>query len=83
MRNELLNHKVEYLLLTLYSFFCGMLFILIQTKETRQKVLLLFVLYYLLWGILHQVRIGKISYLIIIEYILIASFGLLTLKVFL
>jgi hypothetical protein len=83
MKNELLSHKAEYFLLTTYSFFCGISFILIESKEIRQKILLLFILYYLTWGILHQIRIGKISYLMMMEYVLIATFGLLTLKVFL
>ncbi len=72
---------IEYTFLAFYFFLEVVLFLIAPVAQTRPLLLLYFLAYYLLWSVLHQLRIQKFSLAIMLEYILIGALLLVLLKV--
>ncbi len=82
MRQEIGQHLIEYVALASYTLLSIVLFMGYRGHDQRYLILFMFILYYLAWSVLHHLSIRKMSLRIVLEYLLIAAFGVLALKVF-
>jgi len=84
LSQEVKKHLFQYLVLLAGAFF--FLFLLIFLKENRFGrflVITFFVLFYLIWGIIHHFLEKTLHLKIVVEYILIGATALFLLKVLL
>lgn len=72
---------IEYTFLAFYFLFEIVLFLVTPITQARPLLLLYFLAYYLVWSILHQLRVQKFTLAVMLEYIVIGALLLVLLKV--
>ncbi|MEK9179576.1 MAG: hypothetical protein AAB893_03870 [Patescibacteria group bacterium] len=72
---------IEYTFLASYFLLEIILFWVAPVTHIRLTLFLYFLAYYILWSVLHQLRIQKFTLAVMLEYILVGALLLVLLKV--
>lgn len=81
---EIKKHLFEYLLLaTIGVFFIFLLSLFAGDRLNQFVVMILFTIFYILWGIIHHAANKTLHLKIVLEYILIGAVGLFLLEILL
>ncbi len=84
LKKELKKHLFEYLLLLTAGIFFLVLLSIARGSHLRQfMVLVLFISFYVFWGILHHLLDKSFRLKIVLEYILIGAIALFLLQILL
>ncbi|MFA6005459.1 MAG: hypothetical protein WC775_03145 [Patescibacteria group bacterium] len=81
MMNDIKKYPVDYLVLLVYALVSVALLSVRHDPQQRLIVGTLFALYYFIWAVLHHVRIKRITFSVVLEYLLITILGFVTLQV--
>lgn len=84
LKDEVLKHLSEYLfLLTGGVFFLFLLSLFQGSRVSQFFVLTFFVLFYLIWGVVHHLIEKTLHFKIVLEYILIGAIAFFILEILL
>lgn len=74
---EIKNHRLEYLFLSTASTFFLIFISLFSGQRLKQLfILAFFIIYYILWGVVHHAREQTLSLKIMIEYLAIGAIAM-------
>lgn len=78
MIGDLKTNKIDYSILAIISAIYMGVFILNQASNVLIfQATVVYALIYILWGVFHHYRIRNLRFKIMLEYVLVASFGLI------
>lgn len=78
MIGDLRINKIDYSLLAGVSAAYMLFFILYQSDNVKIfSSTVIYAIFYVLWGIFHHIRIKNLRFKIMLEYLLVATFGLI------
>lgn len=78
MITDLRTNKVDYSILALGSAAYMLFFIIYQSDNVKIfSSTVVYAIFYILWGVFHHLRIKNLRLKIMLEYILVATFGLI------
>jgi len=79
---DLKQHRLAYLILITYTLFSFWLFFGFQIPAARFQIMLFYLLFLLTWAIIHHAVEKSLSFLVLLEYLLIiGGLGFITLKI--
>lgn len=81
IEQDALHHITEYILLVLTAMIYVALMSALRGDHTKQYIITgCFVVYYIVWGIIHHSRDQSLHLKVVLEYILIGALALLLLR---
>ncbi len=81
LEGDILHHMFEYFLLLLSGICFLFFFSLFKGHHEKQFIVsIVFISYYILWGIIHHARDQSLHLKVVLEYILIGALALLLLR---
>jgi hypothetical protein len=84
IHQELTDHRFDYFFLVISSvFFLGVLITLQGNTFGQFITIASYIIFYLLWSLIHHYQTGTLKYKIMLEYILISATMLFILKILL
>lgn len=74
-------HALHYLLLASAAvFFLALLRVLAGNKDAQSAIIILFVFFYIVWGVFHHLHDRSLRFKVVLEYMLIGAIGLILLE---
>jgi hypothetical protein len=81
MIEDINTHKTQYSILGLYALFTFVMLFKFTNSTLRLRIILFFVLYYLVWSTIHHLIAQRLTIQLFLEYLLLAILGLVSLIV--